>query len=510
MQTRTPRTRTSRNAVRMRSGLSAAAALVLTVTATGFQAVAAPAPAADVAAAPAAVSGSLVVQWNQQISQALSAESAALGRVTSPPVGARAFAIVHTAMYDAWAAYDAKAVGTVLGGELRRPAAERTEANKRAAVSYAAHRALSDLFPGQRATFDARLTALGYSPADLAAPVAGSPADVALTAADALLEKRADDGSNQHGTPPYATPEGYYTPVNAPQDGDAFDKAALTHPDRWVPLRVNGKVQQFATPHFATADPFVVKDPKKYLPPAPPAYGTNKAKRAIYHQILVNATLTERQKALAEHWQYPGSSSSSIPQEWAAHVSQRDGYTLDQDVKMFFALNLAEGEESVVAWLTKVSFDYGRPITMVRHAMSGKRIPGWAGPGKGTRIIDGEKWTPYLKTPAFAAYGSGHTGFTAVGAETLKLFTGSDRYGATGVIKAGSSAIEPGMPSKDVPLKWDTFSAAAHEVGQSRIYGGAHWYYDHDAAYQQGQGLARDVWKHTQAFFDATHTTAGQ
>lgn len=38
---------------------------------------------------------------------------------------------------------------------------------------------------------------------------------------------------------------------------------------------------------------------------------------------------------------------------------------------MFFALNLAEGEESVVAWLTKVSFDYGRPITMVRHAMSG-------------------------------------------------------------------------------------------------------------------------------------------
>lgn len=56
-----------------------------------------------------------------------------------------------------------------------------------------------------------------------------------------------------------------------------------------------------------------MKDPKKYLPPAPPAYGTNEAKRAIYHQILVNATLTERQKALAEHWQYPGSSSSSIP-----------------------------------------------------------------------------------------------------------------------------------------------------------------------------------------------------
>jgi hypothetical protein len=41
-------------------------------------------------------------------------------------------------MYDAWSAYDDRAVGTQLGGALRRPARERTLANKEQAISYAA------------------------------------------------------------------------------------------------------------------------------------------------------------------------------------------------------------------------------------------------------------------------------------------------------------------------------------------------------------------------------------
>jgi hypothetical protein len=62
-----------------------------------------------------------------------------------PPVVARALAIAHTCMYDAWAAYDKHAVGTVLGGSLRRPKAERTHANKAKAISFAAYRCLTNL-----------------------------------------------------------------------------------------------------------------------------------------------------------------------------------------------------------------------------------------------------------------------------------------------------------------------------------------------------------------------------
>jgi hypothetical protein len=62
-------------------------------------------------------------------------------------------------MFDAWAAYDRWAVGTRLRGSLRRPARERTPANKREAVSYAAFRALVDLFPARADDFTAGLRA---------------------------------------------------------------------------------------------------------------------------------------------------------------------------------------------------------------------------------------------------------------------------------------------------------------------------------------------------------------
>ena len=46
------------------------------------------------------------------------------------PQTARALAITHTCMYDAWAAYERHADGTRFGDALRRPPAERTLANK--------------------------------------------------------------------------------------------------------------------------------------------------------------------------------------------------------------------------------------------------------------------------------------------------------------------------------------------------------------------------------------------
>jgi hypothetical protein len=91
----------------------------------------------------------LVLRWDAAAIQAVRDTAPA------PPVVARALAITHTAMFDAWAAYDPKAVGTRLGGSLRRPAAERTPANKNQAVSYGAYRALADLFPARLADFDA-------------------------------------------------------------------------------------------------------------------------------------------------------------------------------------------------------------------------------------------------------------------------------------------------------------------------------------------------------------------
>src|ERR687887_222376 len=71
-------------------------------------------------ARPVAVPDSVVVRWNDAVLRAVA------GSRLGPPMVARALAIAHTCMYDAWAAYDEKAVGPRLGAFLRRPPRQRT------------------------------------------------------------------------------------------------------------------------------------------------------------------------------------------------------------------------------------------------------------------------------------------------------------------------------------------------------------------------------------------------
>ena len=68
-----------------------------------------------------------------------------------PPIIARQMAIPMTAMFDAWAAYDARAVGTRLGDQLRRPPDERTQKNRETAIAFAMYQTLVNLFPKDEA-----------------------------------------------------------------------------------------------------------------------------------------------------------------------------------------------------------------------------------------------------------------------------------------------------------------------------------------------------------------------
>ena len=100
-----------------------------------------PAAASVVRAVSARTRDSVAMTWNAAFLQGV--RDSKLG----PPMVSRALAIVHTCMYDAWAAYDPLALGTQLGGTLCQAETARTGANRAEAVSFAAFRALADLFP---------------------------------------------------------------------------------------------------------------------------------------------------------------------------------------------------------------------------------------------------------------------------------------------------------------------------------------------------------------------------
>jgi uncharacterized protein DUF6851/vanadium-dependent haloperoxidase-like protein len=129
-----------------------------------------------------------------------------------PPIVARALAIAHTCMYDAWAAYDAVAVGTTdldPRGSRRRPVQERTDANKAKAISFAAYRCLTNLYPDGSLRLSAMLVSQGYSldetcatDDDCRGANPATPAGMGNLAAQEVIDARRHDGSNQYGDLP--------------------------------------------------------------------------------------------------------------------------------------------------------------------------------------------------------------------------------------------------------------------------------------------------------------------
>jgi len=115
-----------------------------------------------------------------------------------PTVGSRMLAIIVTVMYDAWAAYDEKAVDTRLGDKLRRPKSERTAANKEKAIAYATYRAMLDVFAEDKIWLEEQMSRRGFDPHDATTNLS-KPQGVGNVAARAVIEYRHKDGANQLG-----------------------------------------------------------------------------------------------------------------------------------------------------------------------------------------------------------------------------------------------------------------------------------------------------------------------
>jgi len=499
------------NAISRRQFLIAAGAGGTLLLLTGAQAT---------AAAAVKSRGSVVLLWNEAFLQGV--RESKLG----PPMVARALAIAHTCMYDAWVAYDHKAVGTRLGRALRLPPPDCTLANREQAISFAAYRAAVDLFPRSTTTvFDPLMRSLGFDGADLSTDRA-TPTGVGNIAALAVLDFHHTDGANQlgdilGGTPgvPYADYTGYAS-VNDPMDIRLpFDPTTVHDPNVWQPLRYVDGGGNVVTPGFVGAQwqhvsTFAITPGSQRSTMGPARFGSAEYVAQARALLDISAGLTDEQKMIAEYWA-DGPHSELPPGHWnliAQFVSRRDHHGLhsrgvEQDVKLFFALTNAIADAGCCAWDNKRAFNSVRPITAIRTLFAGQSVRAWAGPGQGARTMDGAAWFPYqpttFPTPPFPEYSSGHSNFSAAGAEILRLFTGSDRFGGSTVLAAGSSKVEPGtVPSTDITLSWATFSDAANQAGLSRRYGGIHFEQGDLDARATGRIAARMAWDKARSYWE--------
>src|SRR5215218_1686879 len=214
----------------------------LTMAALSFSAATtkSPAKAADTGTWPIDTYGTpratdnAILKWDEQLLSTIRAYPTQTG----PTIAARALGVLHTATYDAWAAYDPTAKVTRPDGPAQQKSSLNNPANKTKAVSYAAYRTLIDLFPP--AAFPATgayklpavlLSSQGYDPNYTATAgttnTAADPAAVGNQAAQAVLNYRHNDGSNQLNN--YADTTGYQ-PFNQWNN--------ITDRWRWTPLCV--------------------------------------------------------------------------------------------------------------------------------------------------------------------------------------------------------------------------------------------------------------------------------
>ena len=495
---------------------------------------------------------SISVLWDRAVQQAV------VNTKVGPTIASRAYGILHTAIFDAWAAYDQTAISTQLGDNLQRPERDNTDANKTEAMSYAAYSVLSDLFPEETAIFDELMLELGFDPENTTTD-ADTAAGIGNISASALLEFRHQDGSNQVGLNlngtlgvPYSDISNYQ-PINSTEN--------LVDIERWTPENVTVDVelgteqhtQQFLTPHWGNVTPFSLESGDRFRPEAPEPFllvdgevdleaktitventdevldiSKDLIGDVINPEFIEQAeqvidksvNLTDEQKLIAEFWEDP-SGTSFPPGTWMTFgefVSARDDNTLDEDAQLFFSLGNAVFDAGIATWESKTFYDYARPVRAIRQLgelgligefdrdLGGYAIDAWGGSGEGTQRILATDFITYQTpgsdlSPPFAEYVSGHSTFSAAGAEILKQFTGSDKFDASISFEPGESRFESDVtPQESITLDWDTFSEAADEAGNSRIYGGIHFEDGDINGRALGREVGQEVWEQAQFF----------
>jgi Vanadium chloroperoxidase N-terminal domain len=477
----------------------------------------------------------VILRWNEQLLATIRQSPTGTGP-TGPTITSRALGVLHTATYDAWAAYD-RAKATLQNGNTDQPLSSDpavNDANKSKAISVAAYETLSYLFPNREPIFADHMEALedlGYF--DLASDPTAA-ANVGHNAAQAVITYRKGDGSNQtqnpDGTVSYpCTPAGSGIPCPYKPTRNWNEP---TDPWRWQPLCVPlgetckppptnpGPSQQApTTPQWGNIKSFASLVALQTKVPPPPKT------TADIDLALADTNLSgpngDLKKVTAEYWA-DGPSTEFPPGHmavFAQFLCRKRQNNLDTDVKFFFALGNALLDAGIASWWQKYKWDFWRPITAIRHHYYNKDVTSWLGPGGNPSngnfgTVKGQDWKPYqaanVVTPPFPEYVSGHSTFSAAGNVIMVGFTGSDNFGGSVTISALNpdgtpwSKIEPGTPANPVTLYWPTFTAMANDAGISRRYGGIHFKSGDLQARSLGNMVGQNVWSRAQSYFRGT------
>ena len=350
-------------------------------------------------------------------------------REKDPPLSSRGYALMSVAVYDAMVAtwhykYQYNREAPDVGERLADPGPDPSYPSEHAAIAGAASRVLAYLFPERPAL---RLDESADQAADsrvMAGANRRSDVDAGLDLGHRVAEK----------VIAYAKADGAEKPCNKRAPGGP--------PRYWAPPP--GSVAKPVQPCAGEWKPWAMTSGSQFRPGPPPAFGSPEFLAQAREVVAVKNALTEEQKKAATFW--AGGQGTPLPAGVWMNVLLaylRDQVPTEPHAERTLALAaVAMSDAGVASWDAKYAYWDPRPENGVRDSGVDKN------------------WEPFIETPFFPSYVSGHATYSGAAAEVLTYLFPKD-------------AAE--------------FNAKADEASNSRLWGGIHWRADNEVGLAVGR-----------------------
>lgn len=375
----------------------------------------------------------VVIEWNRIL------QTTVAGTPTPTVFFTRPYAMTSLAVFDALNSID----------RVYQPYASQMDvpnASRETAAAQAAHDVLVALYPTQQSALAAALAAtLNRYPGGEAAR---EGLRVGAAAARAMLEHRADDGWNRQPTA-YLLPSlpGYYQ-ITPPQNATV----TLTH--------------------YPDVQPFALGDRHRFLAGPPPAL-TSERYAADFNEVkaIGSATSnlrTEEQTSIARRWAGIGSSTQAwlLWNNLVRDLARRQGLSGLDTARAYALMNMAVHDGLLTSFNGKFLYGLWRPVTAIRDAERD---------GNPMTEVD-PTWSTFIPTPPYPSYPGNHACIGAASARTLERVFGRNdiRFTVTWTGTGGAA---------DITRAFNGFRELADQEAKSRIYGGIHFEFEHQASF---------------------------
>jgi hypothetical protein len=163
----------------------------------------------------------------------------------------------------------------------------------------------------------------------------------------------------------------------------------------------------------------------------------------------VDTSFSEYDRITSLYWADDPVETFTPPGHWMKIAKQqvkKNNYNLAQTCELYAYLGMSLYNAGVAVWKIKYETNLLRPKTYIAE------------------VLNKPDWEPYLETPPFPEYPSGHSGFSGAAAHILTSYFGDVEF-------TDSTNLVIGL----LPRQFKSFNAAADEAAWSRMYGGIHY-----------------------------------